>query len=141
MANPNVSQIGSYILVKAGTVPAAQAAATRDGTAIDRLGYSSCVLFAQSGAVSGAPSTQTMDAKLQDSEDGSTGWADYTPPTGTAAVTQITAASSVSEKDVDLAGAKRYIRVRETVAFTAGTSPTLGAATQVVLGGAVVKPA
>lgn len=141
MANPNVSQIGHLISAKAGTVPVAASAGTRNGSAIDRQGMGSCVLQAQSGASSGTPTSFTLNAKLQDSDDGSTGWADYTPPSGTAAITAITAVNTNAEKDIDLAGAKRYVRVQEVVAFVGGTAPTLGAATSVVLGGAVSKSA
>lgn len=141
MANPNVSNFGARAVSKAGTVPAAASAGTRNGSAIDRLGYGSCIVAANVGASSGTPTSFTLDYKLQDSADGSTGWADYTPPSGTAALTQITAASALSSKNIDLAGAKRYLRVVEVLAFVGGSSPTLGCSSVVVLGGAVVKPA
>lgn len=142
MANPNASQIGAYALPKQATVPAAASAGTRNSSAIDRLGYGSCVLAESVGATTGSPSSFTVDAKIQDSADGSTGWADYSPPlSASAAITQITAASTIGIKNVDLSGAKRYIRVQEVVAFSGGSTPTVGVASVVVLGGAVAKPA
>jgi hypothetical protein len=124
-----------------GTVPAAPVAGTRNGSAINRRQSGAiaqgCTLFASSGAATGTPTTQTLDAKIQDSADGSTGWADYIPPdqTTVAAITQITAVNSSAEVDVNLSGAKAYIRVVETLAFTGGSTPTLGVQTAVVLVG------
>lgn len=133
--NSASTSIGSELDVKVGTVPAAVAAGTRNGAAINRFTAAgranSCVLFANSGAETGSPSARTLDAKLQDSADGSTGWADIAG----ASITQITAASSSTRKNVSLASAKQYIRAVETVAFTGGTAPTLGASSAVVLGG------
>lgn len=132
-----LKDIGSLVKAVLGNVPVAAAAGTRNGAAIDRQGFYSCVLTAISGAVTGAPTAQTLDAKLQDSADGSTGWADITG----AAIAQITAVNTLAQKDVNLSAAKRWIRVVETVGFTGGTSPTLGAAEAVVLGGADTLPA
>lgn len=130
-----------------GTVPALSAAGTRNGSAIDRatpggVRYGSLTLHTMTGAIAGAPSAQTVDAKLQHSVDGSTNWADYVPPGAStaAAITQLTAASASGEVDVNLEGARRYVRVVETVAFTAGTSPTIGVASSVVLAGADRTP-
>lgn len=126
-----------------GLPPLANAAGTRNGAAIDRnvaggVMYNSATLYAASGAETGGPTTRTLDAKIQDSADGSTGWADYIPPgqATVAAITQITAVNSEAEVDIDLSGAKRYIRVVETVAFTGGASPTLNSQETVILGGA-----
>jgi hypothetical protein len=85
----------------------------------------------------GTPTSFTYDAKLEDSADGSTGWAALVG----AAITQIVAASTAGYKDVDLSSAKRYIRAVDVIAFVGGTSPKLNAAVAVVLGGADVLPA
>jgi hypothetical protein len=131
-----------YDVVK-GTPPAAVSAGTRNGAAINRIGFRSLTLHAATGAETGSPSARTVNAKIQDSADGSTGWADYVPPGSStaAAVAEITAANAEAEVDVDLAGAKAYVRVVEVTAFTGGTSPTLGVATTVVLGGPESVPA
>lgn len=137
----NSLKMGPLFKGTRGTIPAAPVAGTRNGSAINRrVGGSlamSLTLIATTGAETGSPSARTFDAKIQDSADGSTGWADYIPPdqTTVAAVTQITAASSEAEVDVNLSGAKQYVRVVDTLAFTGGTSPTLGIQTTVVLGG------
>jgi hypothetical protein len=137
MAAPHIRNAGAYVKPVHALSPAASSAATRNSAAIDRLGFESAVLVVQSGATSGTPTTQTLDAKLQDSADGSTGWADYSPPQGSAAVTQVTAADTTARVNVDLSGAKRYVRVAQTVAFTGGTSPTLLNNAALVLAGPV----
>lgn len=136
------------ILPKIGNKPAAVAAGTRNSAAIDRMasggdqGYRSALLELEVGATTGTPTSFTADAKIQDSADGSTGWADYTPPNGgSGSVVQITAADTLNKRAVDLSGAKRYIRVVEVVAFVGGTSPTLGTRSGVVLCGPAKKPA
>ncbi len=140
-------KLGHLYKVTKGNPPAAASAGTRNGASIDRspaggVTYHSATLYAASGAETGAPSARTLDAKIQDSADGSTGWADYIPPgqATVAAIAQITAANSEAEVDVDLSGAKRYVRVVETLGFTGGTSPTLGVQESVVLGGADRTP-
>jgi hypothetical protein len=140
-------KLGSLFKTVKGNPPALPAAGARNGAAIDRspaggIHYNGLTLYAASGAETGAPSARTLDAKIQDSADGSTGWADYIPPgqATVAAIPQITAANSEAEVDVDLSGAKRYVRVVETLAFTGGTAPTLGAQETVVLGGADRTP-
>ena len=126
-----MTNIGGLIAPKEGLPPLNNAAGTRNGAAIDRLGYFSCTLFAQAGAEEGSPSARTLDVKLQESDDGSTGWTDISG----AAITQITAVNTQARKDVNLRGVKRYIRAVEVVAFTAGTSPKLNSVCQVILGG------
>jgi hypothetical protein len=140
MANPFRNKIGDYVQAKVGLVPIASAGATRNGTGFDRTGFDSCVLVASLGAATGAPTSFTYDAKIQHSDDNST-FSDYTPPTGTGAITQQTAGSVVVEKDIDLAAAKQYIRVSETTAFVGGTSPTLPNGIVLVMGGAEELPA
>lgn len=141
MASPNMSQIGAFVDLKAGVVPAARSAGSVNGTGFDRTNYQSCVLGVQTGAVTGAPDAQSATAKIQhSSDDGSSdAYADYTMPNGVAASLAVTGASSIGELDVDLAGAKKYIRVVLTTAFTAGTAPTLADGAFLACGGKVSK--
>lgn len=125
-----------------GTVPFLSGAASRNGSSIDRrvtgAGMAqSLTLVAVTGAETGTPDARTFDAKIQHSADGSNDWADYIPPdqTTVGAVTQITAASSVAEVDVNLSGAYRYVRVVDTLAHTGGTTPKTAIATTVILAG------
>jgi hypothetical protein len=137
MMGPALSRnIGSILRVVTSVNPANQAAGTINGAAIDRAGQGgknfseSCVLKVSNGAASGAPTSRSVDGKLQDSPDGSTGWADIPG----AAVSQITADNTDAQVDVDLSGAKRFIRSVVTVAFVGGTSPATPVAAEVVLG-------
>jgi len=127
---------GAHVKVVKGIAPQAAAAGTVNGVTIDRLGFESCVVHVSTGAVSGEPTAQTVDVKLQDSADGTT-WADLPG----AVVSQITAGDAEAEADIDLRGARRYIRAVATVAFTGGTTPNIQLAATVVLGGARERPA
>lgn len=142
MGHP-VTDIGSQITAKAGLAPISLSAGTSNGDAIDRSGMLSCKLICSVGAATGGPDPQSVDCKLQDSADGSTGWADYTNPTTetTAAVTQITADDTLEELNVNLSSAKKFIRTVTVVAFTGGSTPAIIVAPSVVLGGASVEPA
>ena len=104
-----------------------------NGTAIDTKGYSEAMLVLATGV---AAATGTLDVKVQDSTDGSTGWADVTG----AAFAQLTAsddqALKVARLKLDGNGIKRYIRIVGTV----GTA-TVDFACVVILGGDQYPPA
>jgi hypothetical protein len=136
-----MGKLGNLLKPFIGVVPLAVSAGTRNGAAINRLVNGSMAagleLTVVTGVETGAPSARTVDAKIQDSANGSTGWADYIPPdqATVAAIAQITAASSVARVSVNLAGAKQFVRVADTTAFTAGSSPTLNVGSIVQLHG------
>jgi hypothetical protein len=119
---------------------------TVNGTGVDirTLGggpFASCSLVGSTGAVVGAPTTQTLTIKIQDSADNAS-FADYIPPTLAAAPTLVITASNTAAKiGVDLSGARQYIRVTATQAFTGGASPQQYANAHVILGGAQIEPA
>jgi len=94
----------------------AERSATANGSAADILDYEGqAAAILQSAA--GTGTTPTLDVKLQDSADGSTGWADITG----AAFTQVTnAAASAQVVKFNASAVKRYIRA---VATVAGTTP------------------
>lgn len=133
----NLSDIGSLIKPVIGAT--ANSSGTTTGSGIDRAGYESCVLFHACGAASGSPTAQTVDSKLQDSADNSTGWGDITG----AVATQLTADSTSARVSVNLRDltTKRYIRVVNVVALTSGSSPKLAVQATVILGGAATLPA
>lgn len=120
-----------------GTVPAASAAGTVTGSAIDRLGYDHCVLEAGLGASTGTPTSFTVDSKITHCE---TSGGTYTDLTG-GAVTQLTAVNTRKKKSVSLKGAYRYLKVVTVAAFSGGSSPTIANAVTVILGGADTMPA
>jgi len=128
--------IGALIKAFLGVAPGARSAGAVNGPAIDRMGYGSATITVVTGAETGTPSARSSTCKLQDSADGSTGWADIA-----GASVAVAAVDSVGEVDVNLAGAKRYVRVVNTTAFTGGTSPTLLSSATLVLGGADKLPA
>ncbi len=131
------TDIGAYALPQIGIPSTNSAAATTDGTAIDRMtqgadqGWLSCILAFNVGSASGTPDSFTADCKLQESDASGSGFTDITG----AAVTQRTAAGQ-GFVNVNLKGCKRYIRATVTVAFVNGTSPRLPVAATIVLGGA-----
>jgi hypothetical protein len=136
------TNIGAHLLPKIGIVPNDRAAGAVNGTGFDRIGYNSCVLTVVTGAISGGSDSQTVAAKIQHSSDDSA-YADYTDPStgAAAAITTISSASSADSVDVNLIGAKKYIRVVLTPAFVGGTTPKIGCGAVVILGGAVKEPA
>lgn len=137
--------VGAFVntVNPAATVPAAVAAGTRNSAYIDKLTLGeSCVLALLLGATTGAPASFTADLKIQDADDsGGTNVADYKPDgVNVAKIVQAVAASARSEADVNLRNARRWIRLVEVVAFTGGTTPTIGAASLLVAGGARNEP-
>ena len=134
--------IGAYIKTLKAFKASNASAGAINGAAIDRNDSSggmalSCELHLACGDATGSPTAQSADLKLQESADGSTGWADITG----AAVTQLTGDDEQSRVSVDLSGSKRYIRAVCTVAFTGGTTPAIPVAGVVALGGFANLPA
>lgn len=138
------TDIGAYLEPAVGLDPTARAAGTFTGTGVDRLNtpsgqvyqYYSAVLAVNTGATTGAPTSFTVDAKLQDSADNST-FADFKPDgVNVASIPTITAASSVSRVNANLTTARRYLRASTTVAFVGGASPTVLVSALIILGGA-----
>lgn len=113
-------------------LPQAKNAGALNGAAVDTEIYNDAMVVVNVGAVTGTPSSFTVDAKVQHSDTGVSGWTDVTG----AAITQITAIDKTAEIPLDVmaAAAKRYVRVVITPAFTGGTSPTVLVAANVLLG-------
>jgi len=87
-----------------------------NGSAVDILDYEGqAAAILQSAA--GTGTTPTLDVKIQDSADGSTGWADVTG----AAFAQVTNAASAQVLKFNASAARRYIRA---VATVGGTTPS-----------------
>lgn len=142
MSIMNQSGPGPEVKNQIGTVPAASAAGATNGTGVDRKGFNFAILEAQTGAVTGAPSTQTLDAKIQHSATLGGTYSDFVPgAAGSGAVAQITTVNTRKRKTIDLRGALPFVRVVSTVGFTGGTSPTLANVVTLQLAGADVLPA
>lgn len=100
------------------------ATSTITGAAVDVREYVGGMKVVQAvGTVAGT--TPTLDGKIQDSADGSTGWADVTGAT----FTQVTASTNNQMIEVQARASKRYIRYVGTIA---GTSPDFDVAVIVV---------
>ena len=133
----SMRDVGSYIKPVVGVKPTDDTGTVINGAAIDRTGFESCVLHVATGVATGAPTAQTLDAKLQDSDTSGGTFVDIVG----AAITQIAADDGVAEVDVDLSIAKAFIRVVQTMVLTAGTTPRWPVKSDVILGGAVEVPA
>lgn len=126
--------IGHQIGTAIGILPSPQVAGTVNGPAVARS--RSLTVIALTGAVTGAPSSFTVSMKLQDSDDGTSGWADLTG----GALPVLSAINTLAELNLGLT-AKAFVRVVSVVAFVAGTVPTVQVAAIVVTGGHTSLPA
>lgn len=135
--HPSNNNIAAYLGQRTAIFPASSAAATVNGAAIDTQGFNSLAFVGSCGAASGTPSAQSVIYKLQESDDGSTGWGDITGAVAAA----LTANNSTAKIPLNVQGRKRYIRAVATVSFTAGTSPAIPVSGVILLGGAANLPA
>jgi hypothetical protein len=105
------------------------------GAAVQRQGpgyrYDSGQLVVATGTATGSPSTISVTGKLQDSADGSTGWADVL---GTA-ITAIVAQNSQTSINFIARGCNPYLRVVITPTLTGGSSPAIPVIGVLILGG------
>jgi hypothetical protein len=136
--------VGGLVTTKAALSPRNQVAAASFsllGAAIDKKDAHSALFVVRTGAKVGSPSAQTVDAKLQESDDGSS-WTDCaaTPNNPVAAITQITDIDQVRHLEIDLTPYKAKVRLVFTVAFTGGTTPSIGLMGEAVLGGLINAP-
>jgi len=111
-----------------------------NGVAIDRTGYLSASVVYSAGICPSIPTGFTAALKIQDSADGSTGWADFATIVTLGTAADLSAASVTASYDVNIRGAKKYIRTVETLTFTGGASPSQLASLTVVLGDKNVEP-
>ncbi|RKH09737.1 hypothetical protein D7V97_15610 [Corallococcus sp. CA053C] len=136
---PQNVHVGAFVsCATQALAPAAQVAGTRSGSAIDVSQFQSGVLVANIGATSGTPTTLSVTYSLESSANGTDGWTAVTDLDGVALAVQSTAASKAVELDFSLQFLKAdhgHLRVKEVVAFTGGTAPTLVTGVTLVLGG------
>ena len=133
--------IDRQMKMEIGIIPIDTVAATivgaGGGAGINRRGTTgadsgaSAVLHVACGAAGGSPSTQTVDATLQDSADNSTDWQDIGSP-----ITQLTGDDEDgSTPNVNLVGVRKFVRAEVVVAFTGGSTPTIPVAATICFGG------
>lgn len=145
MALGLMEDIGGLVTTRPSVRPD-EYAATVNGVSVDRLGSSgkmlalSGVLVADAGDVEGAPTSFTVDVKLQDSADDSV-FADIPASAGgPIAVVQITAANTHKVVKFSAKPLRRYLRAVATIAFVGGTTPNVALACPLVLGGFAEVP-
>ena len=129
-----LTNVGAFLSPRVGFVPQSSPATTVTGASIDRQGFLSAVLVAATGADVGANTVRSLAVRLQDSADGTTGWADVPG----AVVPAITVVNTQAELDVNLVGVARFVRTLGVVTFTGGTGLLVGAT--VMLGGSDRRP-
>lgn len=116
----------------------------QNGPAIDRLGYDSAVLVVPVSAALAEAATLTINARLQESADGSTGWVDIPGAvTSNLVLTGGVGGSTESgllELNVNLRPCKRYVRAVITGDLSAATTDTQRFGAVLILGGSAVEP-
>ncbi len=98
------------------------ASTVQDGVVIDTFGFNTATFVVSNGAVTGSPSSYTVDAKLQ--EGSQPNLSDAVDVAG-ATITEITGDNATKVIRVEGLGTsrKRYLRVVVTPALTGGTTP------------------
>lgn len=128
----SVKQILPVITVGNGTVK---------GVGFDRTGYLSAAIVYAAGICPSVPTGFTVVLKVQDSADDVDGnYADFATVATFGTAADLSAASVVKHFDVNLRGAKTWVRVTETLTFTGGTSPSQLGSVCLVLGDKNVEP-
>jgi hypothetical protein len=130
---------GDIATPKILVAPQNASAGTVNGVVIDRIGYYDAIAHLSCGATTGAPTAQSAKLTIYhgELEDGSdmTVYNAVEGLGGGAYETGVVASDNIGTWiDVDLAGAKRYIRGVVTVAFTGGTTPKQLVAATLILG-------
>lgn len=141
--------LGTYIKNELGLAPISITAGDGDdgvaqeGPAVNRLDFYSAVVGVPVTSTLAEGETATIEAEVQDSADGSTGWKDHGDAAEELVLTGDTGGSTetgIVELDVDLKAAKKYVRAVVTVTLSASETDTAGFAAIVALGGSVEKP-
>jgi hypothetical protein len=145
---PQFKNIGAWLESNLGLAPVTiTAGGAGDGTAqagpaINRVDAKSCVVAVPHASTLATGETVDYDVRLEDSADGSTGWADYAQPTYSGAAYKAYqqaylagGESGIIEFDVNLEGAKAYVRAQVTATLSAGSTDTSTFAAVVTLAG------
>ena len=120
------------VKVVAAVLPQAASAAV-NGSAVDMEGYGEGMVVVSCGATTGTPASFTFNAKVQESDNGTSGWTDIAGA-AIVAVTAVNKTGEISVEQLKRAASKRYIRPVLTPALTGGTAPTLLISAHVLLG-------
>jgi len=121
---------GALLDTQTALVAANDAGGTTNGPSLDRTKFAHGTLHVTVGSPTGAPTSFSVDVKVQESDDGTT-WSDVSG----AAIPTITTANTDAKIDVKLIGLKRYVRAVSTVSFSGGTAPAVPVAAVFTFGG------
>jgi len=113
----------------------------QNGPPIDRKGYFSCEFSLVAQGVLGTSETAAVEARIQDSIDGTTGWANYGDPVGITLSDAVNNERGMVNGKLNLDGAKPFIRLVGKANPSAGSTDTVDIAGVVTLGGPNELPA
>jgi hypothetical protein len=109
-----------------------------NGSSVDTSGADNGALYANGAQTSGSPSAATLVVTLQESANGTSGWANALDNTGTVIGFTLNCESAAAENVARIEGLnlnrKRYLRAVITPAFTGGSSPAILGFAQIILG-------
>jgi hypothetical protein len=115
-----------------------------DGTvtsvAIDRAGYLSGAVVYHAGICPSVPTGFTVALAVTHCDTSGGTYTNFATIATFGAADDLSAASTIKYFDVNLRGAKRYIKITETFDFTGGSSPSQLGSVSVVLGDAKSEP-
>ena len=109
-----------------------------DGSSVDTSGADNAAIYAYGAETSGSPSAATLVVTLQESANGTNGWANALDNTGTVIGFTLNCESAAAENVARIEGLglnrKRYLRAVITPSFTGGSSPAILGFAQIILG-------
>ena len=129
--------IGHLIRPVNSVRPQSSGAATINGGSVDRFLHNlplSAVMRTALGAVSGAPTSFTVQSTLQHAPDNAT-WTNYAPLGTTVQGAVLAAANADDLVAVNLSSAQRYLRVQTVITFVGGTSPAVLVMSDLIVSG------
>lgn len=118
----------------ASLVPATRTASA-NGNAVDTTGFGSAALTISAGDIDTTSGDETYAFKVQESADGSTGWADISG--ATAAITADSTVALIRLEGLNTGDRQRYVRA---VLTAAGTTPSIPCSAVFALGRAYKEP-
>lgn len=115
-----------------------------NGSKVDTQGGDNAAIYAYGAQTSSNPSVANLAVTLQESADGSTGWANALDNTGVVIGFTLNCQAAAAENLARIEGLglnrKRYLRAVITPAFTGGTSPAILGFAQIIIGNAAQLP-
>lgn len=137
MSLPLKKDIGAWVKAEHTLSPQNSADdTTTSGASVDKGDALSGVIVGSIGAVTGTPTGISVIFRLQDSPDGTTGWANVLDLAAAIVETApATAIDTTVELDVLLQPTKQFLRIQSIVDLTAGTTPTVDVGAVLVVAG------